>query len=247
MKSLIAFIVLLSALPVWASQCHVDVNNEVHLDGEKVEIHRQDGSVAQLDKNNHVRIDGQSLPLNSQQQSMVEKFRTSINDSIPKMKQVINDGLAIADDVLDNVSASLNTPHAFDDVKQSIQSYAAKMEQRYYKNGEFVLPANTYEEMKKQWADEFEQMKAVFTSEFLTSSFNSITENMKQNGGLNLTKLSETMGNLKQQVTEQLKTHKQKIKKDSQAVCDSLDDIVQQENELHEKIPELKKYQVFTI
>ncbi|MGO1298627.1 MAG: DUF2884 family protein [Vibrio sp.] len=247
MKSLIAIVVLLSALPVWASQCHVDVNNEVHLDGKKVEIHRQDGSVAKLDENNHVRINGQALPLNSEQRSMVDKFRTSMNDSVPKMKQVIDDSLEIADDVLDKVSTSLNTPHAFDDVKQSIQSYASKMEQRYYKNGEFVLPANTYAEMKKQWADEFEQMKAVFTSEFLTSSFNSISENMKKNGGMNLSKLSETMGSLKQQVTEQLKTHKQKIKKDSKEMCDSLNDIVQQEHALHEKIPELKKYQVFTI
>ncbi|SJL82218.1 DUF2884 family protein [Vibrio palustris] len=247
MKSLIAIIVLLSALPVWASQCRVDVKNEVHLDGQKVEIHRQDGSVAKLDENNHVLINDQSLSLNPQQRSMVDKFRTSMNDSVPKMKQVVDDSVEIANDVLDKVSASLNTPHAFDDVKKSIQSYASKMEQRYYKNGEFVLPANTYEEMQKQWTDEFNKMKSVFTSEFLTSSFNSISENMQQNGGMNLSKLSETMGNVKQQVTEQLKTHKKKINKDSKEMCESLNDIVQQEHALHEKIPELKHYQVFTI
>ena len=55
------------------------------------------------------------------------------------------------------------------------------------------------------------------------------------------------MSELSAKLEAKLKDHSQAVEQDGKELCDSLDDIVEQEQELHKKIPELKNYQVFTI
>lgn len=74
-----------------------------------------------------------------------------------------------------------------------------------------------------------------------------MSSKMKQEGGLNLSAMSESMTELKQKVQERLQQHSKEIEQQTQDFCDSLDDMAVQEQDLLKKIPELKNYQVFTI
>ena len=74
-----------------------------------------------------------------------------------------------------------------------------------------------------------------------------MSEKMKQDGGLNLTELADSMAELKLKVEERMKEHSQQVQEEANEFCDSLDEMAEQEQELHEIIPNLKDYQVFTI
>ena len=247
MRPILFIVTLLTCTSALASQCRVDIKNEVHIRNDQVEIHRADGQIATLAANNQLQIDGQSVALNSEQASAMGQFRQSMSDSVPKVKQVITDGLAMADSVIDDLSASMGEPGAFDNLKEGVRSYAQDWESRYYKNGEFVLPASSYEQMKQQWTGEFEKAKVFFSREFMTNAFNTIAQSMKEEGGFNLTKLNDLMAKLKTSMADHLKAHQKELNKKRAELCDSLDNMVEQEKSLHNKIPQLKDYQVFTI
>ena len=55
------------------------------------------------------------------------------------------------------------------------------------------------------------------------------------------------MAELKLKVEERMKEHAQQMEEEGTEFCDSLDEMAEQEKELHEIIPNLKDYQVFTI
>ena len=74
-----------------------------------------------------------------------------------------------------------------------------------------------------------------------------MSEKMKQEGGLNRTELTDSMAELKLKVEERMKQHAKQMEEESAEFCDSLDEMAEQEQELHEIIPNLKDYQVFTI
>ena len=70
---------------------------------------------------------------------------------------------------------------------------------------------------------------------------------MKAEGGLNLTEMADTMSELKERIAKRLEEHSVDVEKQSHEFCDSLDNMAEQEQELHKKIPQLKDYQIFTI
>lgn len=232
---------------VFAAQCKVDVQNEVHLSGSNVEIHTASGDTAVMDDSNRLYLHGEQIELDSSQQQAIEDYRESVSSALPKAKALAKKGMDVASDLLDDVAASLDSPKAFEGVKQSMQSFFADMESRYYQNGDFVLPANSFDSMTAQWQQDFEKAKALFSQEFFSSAFDALSQKMKQEGGLNLTELGKSMDELTAKFEARLKEHSAEVEKEGKGLCDSLGDIVEQEQELHKKIPELKNYQVFTI
>lgn len=248
MKKLVLVTSLLCSTSLWAAQCQqVDVKNEIHLSGSNVEIHAANGQTAVMDQNNNLYLSGEKQSLTPQQQQVVESYRESLANALPKARQVASDGLAMANDILDDVAASIDSPQAFDSVKHNLKAFVADIEARYNKNGDWVLPADTFESMSQQWQQDFDKARALFTQEFLTGAFDAIATKMKEDGGINLTELGNTMADLKTRLEERFNEHSQTIEKERRELCDSLDDVVEQEQKLHQKIPELKNYQVFTI
>lgn len=249
MKKLVLVVSLLSSGSLWAAQCQtVDIKNELRLSGSSdVEIHTAQGSTARLDRNNNLYLAGEKQSLSAEQQNAVESYRESIAEALPKARQVARDGVAMASDVLDDVADSIDSPQAFDQVKQSVQQFVTDIEARYQNNGDWVLPAESFESMSQQWQQDFDKARALFTQEFLSGAFDAIAAKMNQNGGINLTELGNTMAELRSRLEQRFSEHSQTIEQERQELCDSLDEMVQQEQQLHKKIPELKNYQVFTI
>ncbi|WP_139684154.1 YggN family protein [Vibrio tasmaniensis] len=244
--SLTAAVAIIS-LPASAAQCRVDLKNELRIDDQKVEIHQVNGDTAVFDGNNDLYIHGEKVELDADQQAAIEKYRENMSEYLPRAKQMANDGLALANDVIDDIAASLNSPESFDNVKESMKTYFAELEGRYYKDGELVLPADSFDSMANGWSEDFEKAKEIFNQEFISSAFNAMSEKMKQDGGLNLTELADSMAALKLKVEERMKEHSQQVQEEANEFCDSLDEMAEQEQQLHEIIPNLKDYQVFTI
>ena len=110
MKKVVLVTLMLLSSPLWAAQCRVDVNHEVHLDGDKVEILKTSTDTVLIDKQNNLYIRGEKMELDSDQKTALEQYRESMNASLPKVKQMASDGLALANDILDDVAKSIESP-----------------------------------------------------------------------------------------------------------------------------------------
>ncbi|AXN31380.1 DUF2884 family protein [Vibrio coralliilyticus] len=238
---------LLMASQVYAAQCQVDLKNDIRINGETLEIHQVSGDSAIVNADNTLTIHGEVIPLDASQQQAIADYRNNLNDYLPRAKQIAQDGLALANDIIDDVGQSFDAPEAFDSVKASMQQFYADIEARYYQNGDLVLPADSFGSLRETWAEDFESAKKLFNEEFITSAFNAMSEKMKAEGGLNLTEMADTMSELKERIAKRLEEHSVDVEKQSQEFCDSLDNMAEQEQELHKKIPQLKDYQIFTI
>ncbi len=247
MKKVILILPLLVSSYTFAAQCRVDIKNEIHLNDQSVEIRQTNGEKAVLDAEGNLRIHGEVIELDSEQQQAIADYKESLNDYLPRAKQVAREGLALANDIIDDVADSFDAPEAFDEVKVAMQQFYADMEARYYQDGDLVLPADSFSSLGESWQEDFEKAKSLFNEEFITSAFNAMSEKMSAEGGLNLTEMANTMSELKEKIAKRLEEHSAEVEQQGDALCDSLDDVAEQEQQLHKKIPELKDYPIFTI
>ena len=248
MKKVTVFAALLMvSSQTWAAQCKVDLKNEVHLTGEQLEIHQKNGDTAIVDAHDNLIIHGETIPLDNDQRAAISDYRDELNEYVPKVKQFADDGLAFVNNLIDDVAESIDAPNAFDNVKASMQSFWQDIESRYYKDGDLILPADTFSTMKRDWSADFAKAREIFNQEFITSAFSAMSEKMQKDGGLNLTELTDNMAELKARIEKRIQERGKELKQQGDDFCDSLDDIADKEQSLHEKIPELKGYPVFTI
>ncbi|SEG55487.1 Protein of unknown function [Vibrio hangzhouensis] len=227
-------------------QCGVDIKNEVHLDGEQVEIVKSSSKVL-IDEDNNLYIDGRAIELDSLQQDALDSYRENMNKYVPKAKELAENGLDLTNDLIDDVAESFDNSEAFQNVKQAVGEFFADIKSRYENDGDFVLKSEAFSSFMDNWEQDLAKAKEVFNTEFFSSAFTALQEKMKDEGGLNLTELSRQMDELKTRMSETMKAQSESLKLQAKEYCDSLNEVAEQEQQLQKKIPELKDYQVFTI
>lgn len=247
MKPIIAITALSISSGVFAAQCNVDIENEVHLNGTALEIYQDGTSNVLINKNNDLYIHGEKIELDEMQQQAIESYREKMNVYLPRAKDIANDGLNLANDIIDDVSMSFDSSASFDKVKVALEAFFADVEARYYQDDEFVLQKDAFDSFVQNWRKDFDKAQEVFNSEFFTSAFDAMSEKMKQEGGINFTELANNMAELKERLAAKVAQQSKAIEKEAQNYCESLDEMAEQEQQLHQTIPELKDYQVFTI
>ncbi|MEZ9230436.1 YggN family protein [Vibrio amylolyticus] len=247
MKKYALFLSLMVSQVAVAGQCQVNLKNEIHLNTHQLEVVQASGDSAVVDNANDLYIGGEKVDLTADQKSALKQYREDINQYLPQAKKIASDSLALANDIIDDVAESLEAPEAFDDMKASMKSFLADLEARYYKEGDLVLPADSFNTMTQSWSEDFEKAKALFNKEFIASAFDAMSEKMQKEGGLNLTELADSLAELKAKVEQRLEEHDLNVEKQTEEFCDSLDGMAEQEEQLHQKIPALKDYQLFTI
>ncbi len=248
MKKSFLTLALLMSSSTWAAQCQVDIQNEVHLNTQRIEIRRTSSDKALIDKQNNLYIQGKRVSLNADQQAAVRQYREQLTSLLPKAQRWADDSLKLANQLVDDVALSLEAPQAFNNVKTSMATLFAEAKAEYFKNGDLVVPAETFAAMQTRWQQKLAQGKEVLTQQFFTSAFDVMMANkMQQEGGVNLSQLGKNMADLKNKLDSKLKEQSSTFEKQGREWCDTLNKMTQQEQQLHKKIPQLKNYQVFTI
>ncbi|RBM40035.1 YggN family protein [Vibrio tarriae] len=245
-KTFLTLAVLMSS-STWAAQCQVDIQNEVHLNTQRIEILRTSSDKALIDKQNNLYIQGKRVSLSADQQAAVRQYREQLTSLLPKAQRWADDSLKLANQLVDDVALSLEAPQAFNNVKTSIATLFAEAKAEYFKNGDLVVPAEKFAAMQARWQQKLAQGKEVLTQQFFTSAFDVMASKMQQEGGVNLSQLGKNMADLKNKLDSKLKEQSSTFEKQGREWCDSLNKMTQQEQQLHKKIPQLKNYQVFTI
>ncbi|MFC1237321.1 DUF2884 family protein [Vibrio sp. F74] len=230
-----------------ANQCNVDIKNEVHLDGQQVEIIQKDTSRVLIDENNNVFINGEKLDLSQAQEDAVKSYREHMNKYVPKMLDIARDGLVLAQSALDEIAISFNNSEAFNSVKEALEEFFNGVEQRYKNDEQFVLQEAAFSDAVSTWKEDLAAARETFNAEFFSSAFNAISDEMKAEGGLNLTELKDKLIELQASLNTKLKADSKGLEKDAKQYCGDLEKVAEEEKMLHEKIPELKDYQVFLI
>lgn len=235
---------LLFSPALWAFQCPVDVQNELHIKKSQIEIHTSADEQVILDEENQLSIAGKKLTLTADQQAALASYREQIQALLPELQQLARNKLAVVDELLDDMALSLNTPQAFNNVKQTIHSLVGSIEARYYQNEEWIFPVHSFSSMHQEWEKEFEQAKGFVSQEFFTGAFTALSQKMQQEGGINLTELADQMAKLKVQLEQRLQGYAQDAEQEARSLCLLFDQIKQQEQALHQKIPQLQNFPV---
>ncbi len=230
-----------------ANACPIDVHQELHLDGKNVKIIDKHGNAAEFQADNQLIIKGKAVLLSSEQSQQLQDYREQLNTVVPKAKEIAKSGVAVANEVIDDLSASFNNTKAFENVRSAVASYYDKLEKRYYQNGEMVLKPDAFKDVYQNWSKDFSQAKEVFNREFFASAFTVLQEKMKSDKGVDFSALQQQMAQLQVSVQNKLKQNSKQVKKQAQQYCDSMKALSKQEKGVVATIPELKNYQLFEI
>ncbi|WP_232323307.1 YggN family protein [Photobacterium sp. J15] len=246
MKKVLVAGLLLSSASVYAQSCPVDVQNEIHIDGEQVSVYQEGQPKMLIDENNQVYINGKKVDLDAMQQRAVAAYSHGVKEYLPKMADIANDGVGIAGDILNEVSSSFDSKASFAKVEALIDEYGQKAHDKFYQNGEFVMPADMFQTVDTDWKQEFDQAMKHVSVESMSGLFAALSQEMKD-GEINFTELQKKFSEMKARIEEKVRARSGEVSEKANELCDSIQGLAQEEKELHRTIPELKNYQMFEI
>jgi predicted nucleic acid-binding Zn-ribbon protein len=219
----------------------------VRLDGQQVAIYQQQTESVRIDSHNNLFIDGVKVALSEEQQQALDSYRANLNEYLPRARELARNGIELMTSLLDDIAVSLHNSEAFNEVKRALEELLRGFEQRYQKGDEFVLQQAAFSDAYANLQQDFTLVQDTFNAEFFSSAFTALSESMQQEGGLNLTALKERMVELKSKLSGQLSEQSATMQQRAEQYCDDLEQVAEQEQMLHEKIPQLKDYKVLLI
>ncbi|OEF25141.1 DUF2884 family protein [Vibrio rumoiensis] len=248
-QTLLAATLTLTSLSTFAQmpQCDIRIDNEMHLKDDSVSVYQDGQPKVVIDQDNQVFINGQKLDLNKMQQQAVETYREKVTAYVPRAKKIADDGVKLANDVLDDVSETFKNQAAFDNVKKAIDDFYSDIESRYYQNGEWILKKDAVSQAISNWKADSAAAMQRFNGEFFSSAFTVLSEKMKADGSVNLSELQNQLIDLKTKVETRIQSQSTDLQKEANDYCGNLQDLAKDEKELHKQIPQLKGYEVFVI
>ncbi|MGF1756677.1 YggN family protein [Photobacterium sagamiensis] len=246
MKKILIGGLLLSSASVFAQSCPVDVQNDIHINDGQVSVYQSGQPKMMIDEDNNIFINGKQLDLNAMQRRAVEAYSNGVQEYLPKMADIANDGVGIATDVLEEVSSSFDSKESFASVESLIDEYGKKAQEKFYQDGEFVMPADMFEDVDLSWKTEFEKAMKHVSVESMSGLFAALSDEMK-NGEINFTELQSKFSELKARIEERIQARSGEISTKANDLCDSIKGLAEEEQQLHKAIPELKDYQMFEI
>ncbi|OCH19938.1 YggN family protein [Aliivibrio sp. 1S128] len=245
-KNIIALAMLMISSNSWANMCPVNVENDVVLtpSGEVKVDNAQDK--LRIDHDGRVYVNGKELDLTASQKQAVEKYQQQVSDYIPTVVDFTDKGIAAANDFVSEIETSFDAEGSFDAVKIKIDEYGVTAKQKFYQGKNLILEHDFFKEVNTTWKQDFEVMIKSLDKEIFASVFNSLSDKMTE-GELNFSELQQQFADAQTAMKSKMEEHRVEVKQEAQELCDSAKDIAAEEQDLHQLIPELKAYPVFTI
>nr|VVV04324.1 hypothetical protein AW0309160_01708 [Aliivibrio wodanis] len=246
LKKAVVLISLLLTNQAWAGICPITVKNDVILTsvGEVKVENTQDK--LRINKNGHVFINDNELKLTLEQKQAIEEYQQQLANYLPSIVDFTDKGFAAASEFVSDIETSFNAEGSFESVKEKINDYKQTAKQQFYQGKDLVLEQNFFQDIETGWKQDLELMVQSLDKELFSSVFNSLSNKMKE-GEFNFSELQQQFSDVQSSINTKIKEHKQEMKKEAGALCDSATEIADEEQQLHELIPELKAYPAFTI
>lgn len=247
MKRILTASILLVSGAAFGQSCPIDIKNEVHLKEGTVSVYQQQEPKVVIDGSNQVFINGEKLDLDQMQQQALEAYHKGVQEHLPQLVDLANDGISIASDITNEIASGFDNPEAFDGVKKLIDDFSATVNDKFYQDDTFVIPADVFDKESSSWMSEFNQVIENISMESIESAFSALSEEMKQEGGINFSELKNRVMEMKASIEEKVAARSKEVEQKATNLCDSVQDLATEEQKLQELIPQLKDYQIFEI
>ncbi|MGR5143420.1 DUF2884 family protein [Photobacterium sp. DNB23_23_1] len=245
-KTIIALSLLTCSTSSFAQSCPVNVPNDIHIAGNEVSVYQDGQAKLLIDSENQLFIEDKQVALSEPQTLALQSYSEHVKSYLPQMANLADEGASIAQDIIDELSIHFGGGDAFSGAEQLVDEYSEKAKQKFYPDGEFVMPADVFESMDTNWKQEFEEALKHISMESISGIIASLSAEMKS-GELSFSDFQSELSQLKQRLQETIRQRSGEVAEQAGTICESIEGLAEEEQELQQVIPELKDYQMFEI
>lgn len=236
---------LLASSSVYAQSCPVDVPNPIHIDNGNVSVYQAGKPKLVIDANDNLFVNGQQVDLNSMQKKAIALYSENMQTYLPQMAGLAQEGTGLALAVLNDISSSFDSKEAFNKLQTLINQLSAQAQQKFYNNkGEFVMPADVFNNIDTTWKTEFESALQQVTVESMSSVLAALAAEMKD-GNIDFSQMQTKLLQLKTQISDTVTEHSSEMQTKANGLCESIEGLAKQEQQLQQIIPQLKDLSMF--
>ncbi|PSU09090.1 DUF2884 domain-containing protein [Photobacterium gaetbulicola] len=245
-KSVIALSLAACSAGSFAQSCPVEVPNDIHIAGDQVAVYQGGKPRLLINQDNQLFIEGRQVALSDSQMQALQAYSEHVKSYLPQMAELADSGASIAQEVIDDLSAHFGNSDAFVGAEQLVDEYSAKAKQKFYPDGEFVMPADVFRSMDSGWKQELEEALKHISVESVSGMIASLSEEMKA-GELSFSQFQTQLMALKQSLQDKVRQRSGEMAVQAGELCESIEGLAEEEQQLQQVIPELKDYQLFEI
>ncbi|NLS13135.1 YggN family protein [Vibrio sp. SM6] len=230
-----------------AAPCRVAIENEIRLNNRQITIENQQGDIAALTATNQLKLNGVKQTLSPEQQSALERYRSNVLTYLPKAHALTEKTLILAHQVLDEAALSVASPGVFDGAKTSLTDFVTQWQSQLNVDGDWTIPVTQMGQFSQRWQGDLEQAKTLLSQAMTTSAFELMTQEMAQNGRINLTELSQKISELSLAVKKRMQEHKGELDQQWLNWCQSLAQTELHQRELQQLVPQLQPFSAIKV
>ncbi|MHA2938621.1 DUF2884 family protein [Vibrio sp. RC27] len=247
MKVILSLLLVIVSYSVSAEQCDVSVERDIKSNDGWLLFHLEDGTNVEINDESQVLIGGDVVELTPEQLQAVQQYRQSVTHHMESLADYAASNAQFLDHVIDDIAASLGAPGAFDELKEELDQFWGAASEAYLNTDTVILPAGTFDSLSETWKSHALKAKALFDEEFIEQVWQVLLSKIQEEGGISLSAMGGLLLELEANISERLETHSKELDVQENKMCESLHEIVDQEDDMRNQIPELQDYRIFTI
>ncbi|WP_166434210.1 DUF2884 family protein [Vibrio viridaestus] len=243
MTRFLLFISIIFSPISFAGQCHVQLKSEIQHNDDSVNVIMEDGRVATIYNDSRLVIDGKEHPLTSEQHKFLEAYQKELVSSVNQIESYTAQSIKQIDLIIDDISSSLGESDSLETLRQRMHTYWQQASESFYGDDGFSIDNTSMSTLDEA----IEKMQSLFDHEFISSLWDAASDGVDKLSELSFSEFTALVQELNNKIYEHWQRFSQDKEKRQKEVCDSFNQLIDQEQSLHKSIPELRNYQVFTI
>lgn len=243
MNKIVLVLLIVFSPRLLADQCQVRIQNELRHSDDYVEIALDSGKTARLYQDNHLVVDNKEYQLNPAQEVVLNSYRENVITGIKRYQNITFSYIDQIDSIIDEMSTVLDDSQNLDALKTKMHSFWEQAYGNYYEGDQFVVDSSAFNQLDELW----NKMRSFFDQEAMADLWATFSEGIGKLSKLSFSEFASLIQKLNSKIYQHWQQFSDQKESQQKQLCDSFNQLIDQEQAVHESIPELKNYQVFTI
>jgi hypothetical protein len=239
------------SLPVFASQCNVELNGNMQLENKILAITLDNDTRLTIDQDKTLYIDGIALTLDIRQQRWVDNYYNGINQAVPQAAAIATEAVALASTALNEVFTKLlgSDNSALADLSDKLRSLDQQIQYNFYAdNGDIRLYSESFKNggfFGEQWEAQFEGAIEDLVTESIGHLIVAIGTQLIFSGG-DTEEFEQKMERFGQQMEQKVEYQAEALEEKANVLCSTLAKVDFAETQL-QKIEQLADLDVIQL
>lgn len=238
--------ILFSSLAV-SDECNIDLNYNIRVSSEFLEVSNEGGVIYEVRQGGDLTVKGVPVDLNEQQKELLEEYAGEVAAMVPQWINLVSNALTVAEEAIrvafsavfgDDSAAVEKSTEALARAREKFESSSSVNE------GVYAITVNSLNDADGAFDEEFsEELEDIVMSsvgllfvelgKVLISSDKDFEQSM------------EAFGERMDRMGSELETMGGELERTASKLCDDMQHAQALEDELSDKIPQLKGYRLF--